>query len=343
MRQTLEGGEGVYTNIDLQNAEQMGYVYKFLDEALVWDETSDTLFNEYVDKWFGLKKQNNGEDGNQSLRAMSKLMINGLFGKTLQGILSDGSEFCYKIHDIWAFRRKYKINDFRTIDTAKGPAIRLQGKMLEEKQETNVRKPVQLGAFILSYSRRIMLTYMRMIDPTLHSAVFTYMDTDSMHVSGEAHQRLLATGAVMDESNSDLGFLCSDIDNAGLIIKEVNMGSKNYYYEYIDNTGKLFLNEDGVMKAKGIPKKDGVGTGKQIVLSTLWQNKTAEILSYTSFKKVRNPTRKEEAMGVEAFSLRSVVQTRTWLKNDYGRMTYQDNEYYPYGYQDFTKVSKCTA
>jgi hypothetical protein len=335
MQQTLEGGEAVYTNVDIENAMQVGYQFEFLDQCLIWDESSDTVFNAYVDKWFEMKQNNNKKSGNKSLRSMTKLMLNSLFGKMLQGILSDGSAFCYSIHDIWAFRRKYKINDFNVWDSDKGKCLRLSGLMHDDTQEVNIRKPVQLGAFILSYSRRIMLQYMRMIDPTLHSPVFTYMDTDSMHVSGEAHQRLMDLGVVMDEDDSGLGFLCSDIDNAGLIIREVNMGSKNYYYEYIDNTGKLFLNENGTMKAKGIPKKDVLGTGEKIVTSSLWDEQVAKPIGFTSMKKVRVPNRKEKGLGVEMYSIRMVEQTRTWLKNDYGRCIYKDNEYYPHGY-DFS-------
>ena len=77
-------------------------------------------------------------------------------------------------------------------------------------KETKITKPCQLGAFVLAFSRRLMLTYIKTIDPTLTKHVFTYTDTDSLHIKGEFSEKLFELGYVKDKANSKLGFLCSE-------------------------------------------------------------------------------------------------------------------------------------
>src|SRR5690606_9128567 len=101
----------------------------------------------------------------------------------------------------------------------------------------------------------IMLHYMTVMDPTLTKLTFTYTDTDSLHIFGEYHQLLLAKGLIKTKAESQLGYLCADIDDERIIIREKNLAPKSYFYEYITNNNKLFLKDSGVMKTKGLPKK----------------------------------------------------------------------------------------
>jgi hypothetical protein len=338
MKQTLEGGEGVYTNVDLQNAESVGYTFEFMEEAVVWDESSPDVFTTFIAKWFDVKQQNSSAQGNKSLRKLAKLMMNALYGKMLQDVIQDNMTFAYNINDVWNFRRDYAVQEWNMMDGEHGRYLILQGKLHDEDVHASVNKPVQLGGFVLSYSRRIMLHYMKQIDPSLHSAVFSYMDTDSLHIQGWAYKMLKSKGLIMDSETSDLGMLCSDIEDEGLIIHEKNEGSKNYYYEYIDRNNNLFLSENGVMKAKGIPKVDKLGTGKKLLNQSLWQDSVAKRMDFTLFKRVKKPTVKESKMGVSWFEVRTVECSRTWMKNPYARMVRKGNEFYPYGY-DFNNIS----
>ena len=72
----------------------------------------------------------------------------------------------------------------------------MTGDVLENKKIDRIQKPNQLGAFVTAYSRKIMLFYMKAIDPTLETMAFTYTDTDSLHIMGEAYLRLIKMGLI---------------------------------------------------------------------------------------------------------------------------------------------------
>ena len=182
-----------------------------------------------------------------------------------------------------------------------------------------ITKPSQLGAFVTAYSRRIMLFYMKEIDPTLNSAVFTYTDTDSLHISGEAYLSLMKKGLIKTKKDATLGFLCSDIKNEGFIIDESNLAPKTYIYTYIDSTGKI----DTTYKCKGIPKKD---------LKKLDFEKHGRVIPFDSLKKKIKLTLADRENGVTMFSVCKNKQTRTFMKSEWKGMTYVDNEFYPLGY-----------
>lgn len=329
MMQSIEGGEGVYTNVDIENAVECGYTFEFLGKCLVWDEVHTELFDEYVDKYFDIKNKNSGEDGNKSLRKIAKLMMNALYGKMLQGINGDGVSFCYDVSDVWKFRRMYTIKDWVWFDSPRGRVLRLEGSLHEVKQEGKISKPRHLGAFVLGYSRRIMLKYMKAIDPTLTSCVFTYHDTDSLHISGTAHKKLVEMGYIVDEDKAELGMLCSDIKNEGLILKETNIASKNYYYHYIDNKNK----RKDTMKCKGLPKIDKLDHDKPILDVSMWEDRKTVPKQYTSFKRVKNPSSKQSNIGIDHYSLQTVTAKRTFMKNEYSRMIFKNGEWYPFGYR----------
>jgi len=116
------------------------------------------------------------------------------------------------------FYRKYDVTNIECLDDNR---LLMSGEAIEK--EERITKPSQLGAFVLSFSRRIMLTYFKAIDPSLKSNVFTYTDTDSLHITGENHKKLLEMGYIKTKKEAKLGYLCSDIKNEGIIISENNL------------------------------------------------------------------------------------------------------------------------
>ena len=100
------------------------------------------------------------------------------------------------------------------------------------------------------------MNYMKAIDPTLKTHIFTYTDTDSLHILGEHKNKLEKLGMIKSKEDASLGYLCSDIDNEGIIIYENNLAPKTYIYEYIDNKNNVYDKNKSTMKAKGIPKYD---------------------------------------------------------------------------------------
>ena len=168
---SLLDGTGVYTNIEIINAISVGYKVEFINKCLVWDKTGN-VFKTYVDKYYQMKtdaeKQNNPVK-----RSIAKLMLNAMYGKTLQRAIYDTTEIICDYNKLLNFFKDYEITDISVLSEFKlvisGTAIR---------REEKVTKPCQLGAFVLSYSRQIMMNYMKAIDPTLKTHIFTYIDTD---------------------------------------------------------------------------------------------------------------------------------------------------------------------
>ena len=66
------------------------------------------------------------------------------------------------------------------------------------------------------------MNYMKAIDPTLKTHIFTYTDTDSLHIKGEYKDKLEELGMIKTGDECSLGYLCSDIDYEGIIIYENN-------------------------------------------------------------------------------------------------------------------------
>ena len=334
--QTLQGREGVYNSIDIRNAMSCGYTFQFLDEALVWDETSTTLFNDYTQKWFDIKKQESGDDGNKALRQIAKLFMNSLYGKMLQGEQCDAMTVCGTIHDFWRFQKVNKITDWLSVENNDGSrSLVLFG--INNTTESKPGKPRHLGSFIVGYSKQIMLNYMKQIDPKLESCVFTYHDTDSLHIFAESYHKLLAKGLIMDSDNSDLGMLCNDIKGDGLIIYEKNLGAKNYTYEYINNKGEIKTE----YKCKGIMKKNTLGDNEDVLTPELYESEEAKPLEYHSFKKIMRPTKRQQELGLTTGDIQTIVNSRTFNKVIYNRMILYKNNYYPNGYDFSALENKC--
>ena len=112
-------------------------------------------------------------------------MLNAMYGKTLQRAIYDTTEIICDYNKLLNFFKDYEITDISVLSESKlvisGTAIR---------REEKITKPCQLGAFVLSYSRQIMMNYMKAIDPTLKTHIFTYTDTDSLHILGEHKNKL---------------------------------------------------------------------------------------------------------------------------------------------------------
>jgi hypothetical protein len=312
---SLEQGTGIFTSIDLQNAISMGYNIEFINKCLVWDK-SESIFKGYVDKFYKIKEDAEKE-GNEVKRNVAKLFLNSLYGKTLQKANSQTTKI---INSVWEF------NEFLTEYNPENYTVLNDNKLLfvgsAKDFSTKITKPVQLGAFVTAYSRRIMLTYMKAIDPTLKSIVFTYTDTDSLHIKGEHYFKLKSLGYIKDKQNASLGFLCSDIKNEGVIFYEKNIAPKNYYYCYVDNNGDIYENNKGVMKCKGIYKK-------ALKHSLFIDEKEQELLFDGLKRKHINLTKADKEKGINHFSIISNMNKRTYNKTKWEGMNFDNNTWYP--------------
>lgn len=321
----LVDSEGVYCSVDISNAIETGYKIEFLNDALVWDESSD-VFHSYVAQFYKLKEQAE-KDNNDVLRSVAKLLLNGLYGKTLQKAIFEESKICTNVAQVENFL--YNKTNVTWTELSKDKYIFTGSVKDEYDVDTKITKPNQMGAFVLGYSRQIMMKYFKAVDPSLQSLVFTYGDTDSMRVFGGEHQKLRDMGYIVPKKAATLGLLTSDIDDEGLIIYEKNLGPKMYRYEYIDCNGNICIENKGKMKAKGIPKKAG--------LNYQWyDNECAQDTKFWGIKKkALKLTSKDKENNINHFSLIHITDnTRTFYKNKWDKMDLVDNsEWFPVGYQ----------
>jgi hypothetical protein len=212
---SLFDGSGVYSNVDIENAIDSGYTIEFLGKCLVWDKCSSNVFTEYIDKYYKMKSDAE-ISGNEVERSIAKLMINAMYGKPLQKAIFQSTIVVNNYNELLDCFRKSKIIDINIINDNK---LLVTCECLNKEEK--ITKPTQLGAFILSYSRRIMLFYMKAIDPSLQSLCFTYTDTDSLHITAENEKKLRAMGLIQEK----LGYLSNDIKKEGIIIACVEWSS----------------------------------------------------------------------------------------------------------------------
>ena len=90
--------------------------------------------------------------------------MNALYGKMLQRSYFESQKLVHNTKEIYEFDRDHYITDIELLGSGK---ILLSGTVKENEEDEHRNKPSQFGAFVLSYSRRLMNIYNKMIDPEL--------------------------------------------------------------------------------------------------------------------------------------------------------------------------------
>ena len=176
----LNDGEGIYNSVHIDNALNCGYQIE-IKEGWYWNETA-TVFDSYIESLYQFKKNVKKSTAQCTL---AKLM-NGLYGKTIQKPILDENKIVWVREDFIKYHIKKSLSDGNYYLTFQD----------EDNLKDKITKAVYLGSFILGYSRRIMLGYLKKsnnpyfdsagLDDLLEHAPF-YTDTDSIQI----HQRNL--------------------------------------------------------------------------------------------------------------------------------------------------------
>jgi hypothetical protein len=313
LRWTLEPGQGTYTSVDIQNALDAGYQVQFIGECLVWDKSGE-VFNNYVQFFYDLKRTAE-ETGNPVLRSMAKRFLNSLYGKMLQGIIETQSEIVQTPKEYDDFAKRFYLQNFSITESDK---LLLTGRTLN--REATLKKPTQYGAFVLAYSRRLNLTYLRTVDPTLQSIIYSYGDTDSLRLTAESYRILLKAGQICSKSEARLGLLTNDLPDDALIIREVNLAPKTYLVDYMDRFGQV--HSKGI--CKGIPKSE---------LTPDFFDGDSHTVQFRSVQQRRFALSKaDESQGISHFDILDTSLSRTMNPTAYSGMTLVSNDYLPLGY-----------
>jgi hypothetical protein len=261
------------------------------------------------------------------MRAIAKLFLNSLYGKQMQKPILSSSKICDTLDQFLDFGIEFDLNGYTVIDSN-----RIVCTGLYKDKDSRITKPSQNGSFILAYSRKIMNFFCEAVDKSLESSIFTYTDTDSLHLKASSYKKLVELGYIVTKDKAELGKLCSDIDNEGIIYRESNLAPKCYVYEYINNQNRIKNKDLGTMKLKGIPKKD-MSTGQALLKYDDYVNEQArEVKFLTLTKKALKLNSTDKAKQIENFNIVSEFKTRTLLKTKWVKMDLIDNKFYPKNY-----------
>lgn len=255
-------GHGIYTSVDINMAIESQYLVQ-LSDGYEWLESSP-VFEEYIKRAYKMK-EDGAKEKNKVKRKTGKLLVNGLYGKTIQKPIEDVVTFCSNDEEITQSLKTSYPTDVIFLGES---SWLIEGK----KFVISEPKPVQLGAFVLSYSRKIMydfsnqlskinfmdrmyleecyLSYqMNPFDHTfqviIHKALedtWWYSDTDSIYVRKDQKHLFNLDG--------ELGNLKDESQDTGVLLHAVFLGKKNYGYVYLNKKNEVAVS----LKTKGMDK-----------------------------------------------------------------------------------------
>ena len=250
----LKDSEGWYSSVDIQDMIDNGYKIEIStppsggSAGYYWTEKA-YIFKDYINQMFEKKK--NSKKGTVSY-TLAKLFMNSLYGKMIQRPIYTNTEIIQTNSDYWKFWSK---NIITSIDKL-GDNWVVSGTSKEEIiKERCITKPTHLGSFILAYSRRIMLNYMKESNPYFSSPDLLkrsendiyYTDTDSlqMHCSNAKLMKNLG--------NKELGGITDDLGDDCKIIKGLWIAPKLYMLEYVKRGDKKIYYH---FRGKGLNAED---------------------------------------------------------------------------------------
>ena len=230
LKDETEGGW--YTSVDIADMIENGYTVEYM-EGWYW-KTAQPIFKDYIEGLFEKKKQS--AKGTPEY-ALSKLFMNALYGKTIQRPIYSKSSIIKNNSEYWQFRSNHIIKEIEEI----GANVMLIGEPRnEDKLQKCISKPTHLGAFILAYSRRIMVNYMKQANPYFASEDqekriandFYYTDTDSLQMHITNAQNMSGFGG------KELGCIDDDL-GGGKVIRGLWIAPKLYMLEYITANNEI--------------------------------------------------------------------------------------------------------
>ena len=178
----LKDHTGIYNSVDIDNALELGYKIKLI-EGYYWEKT-ENVFDNYINYLYDFKK--NAKKGSAQY-TLAKLMMNGLYGKTIQRPILDENVIIRLHEEFIKLHIKFGGVTMRALSDGSF-YLTYQD---EDKLASKITKPCYLGSFILGYSRKIMLDYLQKSNPffnsnqvekQLENSPYYYTGTDSIQI-----------------------------------------------------------------------------------------------------------------------------------------------------------------
>lgn len=222
---TLESGSGFYTSVDIETALNYGYIITITEVGGFLFEKSDPIFKPYIKDLFQMKSDSVKGSARYIL---AKLAMNGLYGKLIQRPILDEVKMCKTNTDVFKFARGKAVHEVVPLEDLL--YVRATANDISETIE-RITKPSYLGAFVLAYSRRIMIEYMDRTNPNFANTTnlaeadtdFYYTDTDSIQIHASR----------MIPQTKELGGITDDLGEGCKILRGYWIAPKLYMLEYI--------------------------------------------------------------------------------------------------------------
>lgn len=214
--------------------------------GLVWEECVDDLFDDFINKWIQVKKEEDvkkemGQKYNTSLRNLAKLLMNSIYGKMIQMVVDVGSEF---VSNGWSLREaKEKLVGDYDLQHINSDLDIISGKLKNVNYENC--KPQHLGVFILDYTKE------KMYDELFSQTTVYYSDSDSALIKIGEMERLRKDGVI--KISKELG----DYDLEMTNIKTFHSIEPKSYC-LVGTDGKI------KMRMKGVSAKSGWSDGELV-------------------------------------------------------------------------------
>lgn len=235
----LKTHSGWYTSVDIEHMWKLKYEVH-IQHGWYWEQKK-RVFADYITEQFQQKAKATKGTAPYNL---AKLFMNSLYGKMIQRPIYNKTKEITTNSQFWKFYAKSTVESVTPIDDNDGNALcyKLEGYSRDPTDtEKCITKPTQLGAFVLAYSRRIMLEYMMEANPDFSSenqeariaSDFYYTDTDSLQMHCSAAKRITRLG------DKKLGGITGDVicEDCGKstckIIRGIWIAPKLYALEYV--------------------------------------------------------------------------------------------------------------
>jgi hypothetical protein len=258
---TLEDGEGVYTSIDIEDMVKHGYEVEILG-GYYWTKTAK-IFKTYIEKLY--KRKNSAKKGTCAY-SLAKIMMNALYGKTIQKPIYDEIVEFTLNKEYWALKSTHDIQSIQEVMDSNGEVrhwLAFCRTKDELKLNRKVTKPCHIGSFILAYSRRIMLEFMTEANPNFDiskkgkleeqvSQDWGYGDTDSLHMHADQAALIKKFGC------KELGGMTDDLGGSK-VIQAIWIAPKTYALAYVRKPSQEdVLNSYDLKELRKIAKSGGM-------------------------------------------------------------------------------------
>jgi hypothetical protein len=201
------------SSIDIERIWRRGGTVEIID-GIYWEE-SENCFKDFLEVFTAEKKRQDTlvgtDEYNESLRNVTKLIGNALYGKMLERSAKTSLSIVDHPNDLFGM-------DF---DFTQCWIYRSNGKYIVRTPSTAENKsPFHLGVFVLAYSRDLMMSFFDKVGR--ENVIAT--ETDSLYIKQEHAYRL------QDVIGKEVGMLSIDIEN---IVESYFLSKKGYALRYM--------------------------------------------------------------------------------------------------------------